>query len=446
MFDPIANKKIDNLKKEVNNNIDKKFYEINAEKDFTIYLPLGNGYFGGHTFIKETNDDFLKLMGLDVFRLDEYEYISESSTYNSFTGELNTSNFNNHYSTAPGTEVKFRFTGTKIYMNHLVDNRGGMWEAYVDGQKIKNISTYSPTIEVVSTLIVDDLEPIEHEVILRFAGQDPDNPVENPRGWIYHDGKGRKTFDFIRAYPKGGLSMIKEFELIRSGSNIEYAITVANEDNTDSEWIPEHNRIGTVFLGDNGFQELVVDGISVGINQPKGLTSFKSCVFTQFLECMLPEDVENRANLIIKMEFTDVMEQYFEMEFMKNSIIKAGYAFQMPMTGDFLSKIKTDKREVALANYEIVGASELTHLDDLEASEFVATSDKYPDYFLKNVVTNYSEPMKRIWLQHRSADLQKLYPQFFMGGAGVSVEKGYKLYFDGYYKIGRLKNSNKIYS
>src|SRR5699024_3670277 len=221
MFDPIANKKADVLKSKydslvnkINNPNHKKFYEIRADKDFTVYLPLGGGEFGGYTFRKEPNDDFIKLMGLDVFDLDGFDFIEESDDYDDvIKGELNTNTPENHFTTTINTEVSFEFTGTRVSMNHLVDNRGGMWEVYIDGVKYENISTYSEDIKVVSTLIADDLEPVNHLLILRFVGQDPLNPVENPRGWIYHDRKGKHSFDYIKAIPAEDISFTKKIEL-----------------------------------------------------------------------------------------------------------------------------------------------------------------------------------------------------------------------------------------
>lgn len=449
MFDPIANKKASELKVELNNLEEKinkpnskRYYEIEGDKKFTIYLPLGGGDYGGYSFEKEANDDFIKLIGLDTFILSEYTQEQMSKPYDRFEGEMVTSS-DNHYATMAGTRVFFTFSGTDVYMNFYADSRGGMWKVYIDGQKKEDVSTYSSSPTTKRVLLADNLSPAQHEVVLVFVGEDPLNPVENPRGWIRYGGH-TKTFDYTNVEPQ--FEMIKQIEMIRPGSNIEYAITVSNQEDTVTEWIPEHNTIGTVFLGESGLQALVVDGEEVDINLVKGLTSFNECELTQILECKLPNDTTNRAGLTIKMEFTNVMSQYFEMEFKQNSIIRAGYVFQMPMTGDFLSKIKTEKRDVLPANYEVTGGTEITYADNLEANSFIATSDNYPDYYLENTITNYSKPLARLWLQHRSTELQKLYPQFFSGGAGIAVDKGYKLYFDGYYKIGKLKNANKVYS
>lgn len=450
MFDPIANKKVSelkvelgNLEQEINKPISKKYYEVEGDKKFTVYLPLGDGNYGGYSFEKETNDDFIKLIGLDTFFLSEYTQEQMSKPYDDTKDGVMITSADNHYATTIGTKVLFTFTGTDIYMNHYADSRGGMWEVYIDGHKRSDITTYSSSPTTKRVLLADNLTPTEHKVTLVFVGEDPSNPVESPRGWIRYGGH-TKSFEYTNTEPQ--FEMIKKIEMIRPGSNIEYAITVSNEEDTETEWIPEHNQVGTVFLSESGMQSLLIDDKEVDISLVKGLTSFRKCELIQILECKLPSDTSNRAFLKIKMEFTDVMSQYFEMEFMKNSIVKAGYVFQMPMSGDFLSKIKTDKRDVMPANYESVGGTEITYADNLDTNSFVATSDNYPDYYLENTIENRSRPLTRLWLQHRSTELQKLYPQVFSGGSGIAVEKGFKLYFDGYYKIGRLKNANKVYS
>src|SRR5699024_10663196 len=89
------------------------------------------------------------------------------------------------YASEVGTTIEHTFTGYSISITHYTDNRGGVWKASIDGNFIKNISTYRyPSDGIITQLITDSLSNTEHTLTLEFIGQDPDNPVSSPRGWV----------------------------------------------------------------------------------------------------------------------------------------------------------------------------------------------------------------------------------------------------------------------
>lgn len=199
--------------------------------------------------------------------------------------------------------------------------------------------------------------------------------------------------------------------------------------------VPQHNNIGTV----NVNQTFVADDTVVDIENPtSNFIPFSSGNFTQIGKAKLTSDTSARANLVIKYDFDNVVKQYLEMEFLKDSIINAGYTFMMPVTQAWSRRVKTDKREVILA--KAAETYQDTQFTNLKATEFIGTGDD--DYFVRCKITNKSHELDSLWLQHLASEFQKLYPQFFNA---TSISAGQKIYFDGEYQIGKLKNANKIY-
>lgn len=130
-----------------------------------------------------------------------------SAVYDSYNGEMSALESPNHYTLKEGTEVYFRFIGTTIYFHHYTDNRGGLWECYIDGQFVRNISTHInavPSADLVAPnfakrLLADGLNPTSHQVTLIFKGADPNNSISNPRGWIRHTSETYKTFEYYNS-------------------------------------------------------------------------------------------------------------------------------------------------------------------------------------------------------------------------------------------------------
>ena len=234
-----------------------------------------------------------------------------------------------------------------------------------------------------------------------------------------------------------------KFDLTEPASNKEFAINVSVESGGGGAWFPQHNNIGTVFITEDGLQEFMVDGELVDLETPTtGYTPFDTASFSQVAYGKLPDDVGNRARIVISYDFDRIVKQYFEIEFLMNTRINRFYSFMMPLQQNYVEKVKTNRREIVYAQE----TEDTIYSDfvDLTANEFIATSKEIDkqNYYVRYKITNKSHELEELKLEHRGGRMQKLYPTF---ANAKSVLAGDKYYYDGEYEISKLLNANEVY-
>ena len=244
-------------------------------------------------------------------------------------------------------------------------------------------------------------------------------------------------------YTKIDSGFAPKFDITENSSNKEFAINVSDEGGGAGHWFPQHNNIGTVFITNDGLQEFMVDGEIVSLETPTvDFVPFDTAKFSQISHAKKPTDESDRARITISYEFTNVVKQYFEIEFLMNTMVNAFYAFMLPLRQIYLEKVKTNRREIVYA--QATSETTNTYFNDLSADEFIATSinGAMRDYYVRAKITNQSHELESLFLEHRQSQFQKLYPQF---ASSKAVLAGEKFYVDGEYEIGKLINANKVY-
>lgn len=90
------------------------------------------------------------------------------------------------YTESVGAECRFSFFGTGFNLRTFANAQGGMFEIYVNGSLVRNLSTWAATAGWPITNIVRGLPQQTHNVVMRFIGADPANaPSPSPaRGYI----------------------------------------------------------------------------------------------------------------------------------------------------------------------------------------------------------------------------------------------------------------------
>jgi hypothetical protein len=202
-----------------------------------------------HTFLKDTNDDFVKWFGA---------FYNKGSTPTSMvcdskhlpdmtrTGTWVDLYPPNYYTTTVGATISGTCYGDTIYFEHMSDTRGGLWNILIDGTLSVNVSVWaaSSTADVITT-VASGLDPFTaHTILATFMGADPDHtPSDTARGWVYSDNAPATDNGKGRAF-NGAIVGASYYDVLNYASNREFAFGTDYESN--GVWIPEHGGVASV--------------------------------------------------------------------------------------------------------------------------------------------------------------------------------------------------------
>lgn len=421
------------------------YLKISAENDVTAFLKIADNEFAASRYFKDTADEFLK--GYENYVVKNTTTVGEKTTNENYkdiiAGSMTYTGGNNHYTTNVGTTISYSFKGYYIEFTALCNAKGGLWKAYIDDEVVGTYSTFG-TGALTTFLISDNLEDTTHTLKLEFVGQDPNNPVDNPRGWLRYDVNNVNTTFSVKS--KDIITTTETPVTFTSTfSNKEYALSVRDLEKTKTaEWFPAHNNIVTTIKGDNFVRELIVDGVNVDLTK----ATYSPIYFN---EAKLIQKVQNKLSTeeIPRAEITFIVifrgnkvHNEIKIKWLQDSEVTSGYVMQMPFNANWFSQVVSNKFEQAQKDTVNTGTS--TMLPNLEATQFTGVSDNAvgKDYIYKMVMTEITEPYKEVKLAHRDAALQKLYPQNYKYTAKTT---GTIDYFKGYYEFEKLPNANLIY-
>lgn len=422
--------------------------KVNSEYDVTVFQPIAPSEYNAMRYFRETSntDEFMK--GYDNY-VAKYGTLENTKTIKEdyskvISGSMRKiENNDNNYTIEIGTTIEHTFTGYSISMTSNTGTTGGMWKASIDGSFVKNISTWFNGVGTITTqLIADNLENTEHTLTLEYIGQDPDHPVENPRGWI-RTGKYSSyynTFTILKKETVNGFHKI--IDVAYPISNKEYAIAVRPKDsNESSEFFPYHGK-QTSFKGENYVRQLIVDGQEVDLTKKSEDIQFKEARLIQKVEHKLPTDYTIRMECTFIVTFKD-SRVYNDIRFkwIKPSQVTSGYVFQMPFDANWFDSVVVDSIEQINKSLKYGTQSDFNN-DNATIYTGISNDSVGKDYVYQCVINNKSVPVDRLWLQHRDERLQKLYPQYYNK---TNRDSGDIDVFSGYYEILKIKDANKVY-
>ncbi|MEI2356050.1 prophage endopeptidase tail family protein [Mesobacillus zeae] len=149
-----------------------------------------------------TNDlsTFIKGYGKE---LTEKDIKDTSINYASRTGTWADVADPHHYTSQVGATFTASFTGTGVFFRHYADNRGGVWEFVLNGDKKKRVSTWSSAAQTKVVELFRNLDEGTYSMVATFKGDDskhvPSTGKGTSRGWAYRDLAGsNKTLDIYR--------------------------------------------------------------------------------------------------------------------------------------------------------------------------------------------------------------------------------------------------------
>lgn len=445
-FDNLDDAQKSLLKGEKGDTGDKVNYlKIDKENDLTAFLKIADNEFAASRYFKDTADEFLK--GYENYVVKNTTTVGEKTTNENYkdiiAGSMTYTGGNNHYTTNVGTTISYSFKGYYIDFTVLCNATGGLWKAYIDEVEVGTYSTFGSGAP--STFVIKDkLEDTTHTLKLEFVGQDPNNPVDSPRGWLRYDANNINTTFKVKS--KDVVTTTETPVTFTSTfSNKEYALSVRDLEKTKAaEWFPAHNNVVTTIKGENFVRELVVDGLNVDLTKATYTPIyFNEAKLIQKVENKLTSDSSSRAEITFVVTFKDnKVHNEVKIKWLQDSEVTSGYIMQMPFNASWFSQVISNKFESVQKDTTNTGTS--TMLPNLEATQFTGISDDAvgKDYIYKMVMTEITEPYKEVKLAHRDAALQKLYPQNYKYTAKTT---GTIDYFKGYYEFEKLPNANLIY-
>ncbi|MCQ6341627.1 phage baseplate upper protein [Bacillus cereus] len=439
-----------------NHNISSNMYtRIVGDRTLDILIPLRGNKVAHYTLRKDTKDDYVKLEDCAISNLSVVAQKVNAINYKVDTGAMQKANPPNYYTTTVGDTFTFTFDGTGFDFQHFTDNRGGLWEFKVDGTVVKTISTHIHAVPTNELKVNYGIRPVArglakgtHTVIATFKGDDPANApasgANTARGWVKNDtgyaqaAEAHKTallYDDL-------LNPVKEIDLLVPFSNKEFAFRIKPKDSSvAAEWIPEHNA-ATVFKVS---QKMYIDDQE--ITSWIADTTVKEAQMVRAVQRMKgfhPSDLTTALCEIYSVHTVTHKGVTFDIKikWLKDTCIEDGYVAMLPgsrpfveklvdATGQSLDTIASDNSFNDIPNGEKITSYAMFNTTGTDY--VVAMKINHIHASLRKGQTGLRNPL--VWLQHRDATLQKLYPQVYKN---YTAKAGETHQFSATYYVGEL--------
>ncbi|MBW3490777.1 BppU family phage baseplate upper protein [Bacillus sp. FDAARGOS_1420] len=432
----------------------KMYTRIVGDRTLDILVPLRGNKVAHYTLRKDRKDDYVKLEDCAISNLSVVSQKVNAINYKNDAGAIQKANPPNFYTSTVGDSFTFTFEGTGFDFQHFADNRGGLWEFKVDGTVVKTISTHISAVPINELKVNYGTRPVvrgvskgTHTVVATFKGDDPANPpvggANTSRGWVKNDtgyvqaAEAHKTalvYDDL-------LNPVKEVDLLVPFSNKEFAFCMKpNGSSVVAEWIPEH-RAATVFKTS---QKMYVDDKEITSWGPE--TTIKEAEIVRAVQSMKgfhPSDLTNALCEIYSVHTVTNQGVTFDIKikWLQDTFIEDGYIAMLPGSRPFVEKL-----------VDATGKSFETLVADNSSKDIVngekmasyAMLSKERDYVVAMKINNIHASLRKgqtgirnplVWLQHRDATLQKLYPQVYKN---CVVKAGETHPFSATYLVGEL--------
>ena len=280
-----------------------------------------------------------------------------------------------------------------------------------------------------------------------FKGQDDNNPVSSPRGWVYFGGTRPQDTSRTFSIYNDTFYISKEKEIMYSYSNKDFAISCRPFESTGAyEFIPEHNAKGSAFnLQDT---KLLVNGQDVIWNTGNYYNDIETVQLIQKVKGCYPSDLKKPLAEIYTIHTVKngSVSISGKIKFIRKTSINVGYTGMMPYFCSFANQIITGTGNVY--NVKTDGSKEYWSESDkcystmainngVDSDLFMAMSFPYPNKTFRNGLDGRGEPFS--WIEHRGTTMGKLYFQMFNN---ATMEMGDVYNFDVNFIVGSLPNVN----
>lgn len=403
-------------------------YDVIGDRHLLFKIGIGENEFAEYGFQKNPTDDFIKFWDVNLTKPTETEIINKDYGAVTSGSVIRPGQFGNDsdnaYSSEVGTTVETDIASNELLFRHYVDDRGGVWNIKVDGIDMGNFSTHINEHPNEDSLISDVLTDGIHHVVMEFLGDDPNNPPSSgagtARGWINHTEGTTSTQTTFKS------TLINDSaEVVVGNSNKEFAFSVMPEGASTTEYIPEHNGVGTAYIGKTGYQKIYIDGVLLSDFTPSTDISFNEAKIIQKLECSHPEITSKIANLFI---VTTINKKGVsitgKISWLTDVLIPTGYVNMFPLATDFAKLLVTSNGQ----KYDLtVGDAPSENIPDGNYGFIALDTTNNKDYYvfmqsnspastyrvLEEETRSTATPDTLVFLQHRDSTVQKIYPKVY---------------------------------
>ncbi|ALS76917.1 hypothetical protein AUC31_17565 [Planococcus rifietoensis] len=430
-----------------------------ADRRFDVAVPLGGKKYAVYYLYKDIADDYIKLSSGSVSTLEEDDewYLNENA--DEYIGTWNKLSPPSYYTTEIGAKYVKSFKGSRIDVKHYTDDRGGDFNVTIDGVFHSVLSTHInnvPSEELQSTRglrVIDGLEDKEHLIEFEFIGANSMHPPAGgiARGWSFFEERSELSARTFEIYEKGFIET-ESFKLLEEGSNKEFALRVQPIGvSTSTEWLPDHG-LGTVF---SVSQTVLFDGIAITDWTPSKYERISQVVIMQSMACIYPHTGQKIANLS-EVKTINVNGASFKtsIKWIEDVYVSSGYVGMFPVSRQFADRLYTSLGTDLDATNSSGGRTELSEkaLSREYAFYHNSTQTEKRNYAVAMKFHNIAESLRYgkanryndphvVWLEHRNADMQKLYPQVL---DNHTFNKGEVYRFGASFVIGRLFEAEKL--
>ncbi|CAG7617446.1 hypothetical protein ACFQI7_02235 [Paenibacillus allorhizosphaerae] len=462
------------LLREHNETATQLYVKVTGNRSIEVLIPFKGKRCAHYAFMKDPNDDFIKLQNGAVSILSSTSTVAGVIDYAAKTGNWVTNFPPNDYTTQAGATFSFSFNGTGFDFQHYTDNRGGVWEFAVDGSMAASISTHIdavPKPELRGNYgcrpVARGLSDGTHTVVATFKGDDPTHPPSGgagtSRGWVRNAANSASKDEPYRTallYDSTSVQVnnpVKLFEALHSWSNKEFALNVSPAGSGfANHWLPEHVNVGTVYTG--GSQRVYFDDTEVSAWTAD--VTFRPVRSVKIVQQMIAKHPNDPANPVAEIDCvhtasTSGVSVKVKVRWLRSVFIFTGYGMMFPAAGTFANKLVTGSGKTYEASATDGSKTDLIENDQSASYAYIHSAsgtNGEPDTVLAMTIHDiaktfrYGQAGRRkngsvVWLQHRDATMQKLYPQIFdqyTAAAGETYEAG------GTYFIGELPLAHRL--
>ena len=408
--------------------------------NFSVSYNLGANKAISYILSPQSNDNYSIIQGGRVGEVSATMVTNEYKQADSKTGTFIETYAPNCYTTSVGDKLNFTFTDCEeVSFNHYKDDRGGRWKAVLnnDTSNPVYVSCYLNGSQTTQAVLFTDLDKTKtYNLVLEFVGDDPDNPPSTgggtSRGWYCistTNNAADKDTLFLRNKTQ---RVVNYIEPLKNGSNKEFAFYLRRKGQAYTpQFFPWHS--GVVSTEKTQDYEIFIDGVKYDKNNlenGKTYNNVNKVELIQYIYCKLPDDAQRLGYLISKHTFNKngVVDVNCSFKALENLEIIDGYVGMVPVLSQFCKKLKTSY----LTNYETIKAAGYTNLTEEDkvfsyiwgngdrTDVAIAMTWNNPFSTLRKNKKDRRDPL--LWIEHRDATMQKLYPQVFKNGEMLQNE------------------------
>lgn len=430
------------------NNIEEKIFSIKniIDNDYAIQ------YSTRQRSLNSELDGYITIGEGRYGRIQKQTVITHRLPADSLTGEWDKTYPPSYYAKSVGATMTKTFTGERIDFFHFADNRGGIWEFVLDGDK-ENAVTYSVWSEVAGAkgpfVLFDNLENKQHTLVATFKGDDPNHPPSSgagtSRGWCYYnDGENNLNSFYIYTYHDNVTSITTP---LYGSSNKEFAISSRKKGTTHPfHFCPYHDVITSFQIEP---PKIKIDGEEKELSTGDFFKNVSEIKIIQHINAKNPESSEILAEIFTTTTFKDdgtiTVDGKYEAK--TDLDIDSAYGIMWMVDANFNTKICSSINKTYLTSDTQMGTNLYLTDESDKTTSFISVSKDFPDICTAVTFNNPKSTLrsgmdkkvdKCTWIEYRAGGiLTKLYQQVY---GKTSIDVGEVFRFSGTFIVGKVEN------